>query len=156
LINTYKVMALTPTYNDIKALDFGYLTGADLLAYCPFQFLAKQYAVDNLSLETGVQTAYNEIISQLTTRYDLTSEFAKTLSDRYFLMVKIVAIASIRNILAEFQNISDNVKIHFAWLDKTLKDIREGQISLINITVQSNETVYSVASLIKSSYSTLG
>jgi phage gp36-like protein len=143
------------TIDDIKALDFGYLSGADLLLYCPSQYIIKQYISNPDSIQTGCDIAYNEIFSYLSTRYQIDLEFVKTGTDRYYLLVKIVAIAALRNILAEFQNLSDTLKTHFSWLDKTLQGIREGQISLINIEIQST-SVASETKLIKSIYKTLG
>lgn len=65
------------TVDQLKNISFGYLTGADLIRYCPAQLLIKQYEVDPDSLENGCDTAYAEIIGKLETRFDLTAELAK-------------------------------------------------------------------------------
>lgn len=68
---------MTLTTDQLKVLSFGYLTGNDLLQWCNAQLLIKQYEVDNNSLQRGYNQAIFEIISQISTRYDLTAELTK-------------------------------------------------------------------------------
>lgn len=146
-------MAITSA--DIKALDYGYLTGKDLLNYCPEQILIKEHIINDTKIEDGVYTAYTEVISHLSTRYDLTNEMDKT-TDRNNLLVKLMAIRSLVNICSDLSGITDNMKSNFDWSDRTLKDIRNGQISLVGVKTQENEVKASVASMVKSSFYTLG
>lgn len=56
---------------------FGYLTGADLAAWCSPQLLIKQYLIDAKSLARGCNTAYAEAAAALRTRYSTSAELAK-------------------------------------------------------------------------------
>ena len=68
-------MAYTPA--QIQALYFGYLIGANLMRWCPWQILSKQNEVDSTCLQDGCNTAYDEIISACINRYDIATEMAK-------------------------------------------------------------------------------
>lgn len=146
---------MAPTIEDIKALDFGYITGNDLLKYCPLQLLQKKYTVDDKSVEDGVIIAYSEVISKLSTKCDINSEFLKRGSQRYFLITKITAIASVRNIVSDLPGIPDNMKSNFDWLRQEFEDIRNGNESLPNAIV-AEETIVSKTELIQNSFGTLG
>lgn len=63
--------------DQLKAFSFGYLTGYDLLQWCPAQYLIKQYEVDNNSLINACSLAYSEISSSFTTKYNLSAELSK-------------------------------------------------------------------------------
>jgi len=219
----------------LKALSFGYLCGNDLTGFCPYQLLQKQYEVDPNSLNQGAETAIEEIVASLRTRYDLTTELAKiaftpaqatavltggvvtsitinsggtnygtpptvsfvgspgsgaaataTLTNgvvtgftitnggsgyvqpptvgftggaaadtRLKLLVKIASIISIRNILGNAQNISDYMTNWFMWADRTLKDMRNGQMNLLAIQADP-VNVSSPGELVDSSFNTLG
>ena len=41
-----------PSIDTLKAYDYGYLLGADLLQYCPYQILAQKDAVDSDFLDS--------------------------------------------------------------------------------------------------------
>lgn len=69
-------MALTNA--QLSALNFGYLTGANLMRWASPSLLIKQLEVDPSVLLDATNTAYKEVISKLSTRYDLTTEFLKT------------------------------------------------------------------------------
>jgi hypothetical protein len=62
------------TVDQIKQMNFGYLTGADLVRWCAAAHLIKQYNVDPDSLQDGCSTAYKEVRNKLSTRYDITDE----------------------------------------------------------------------------------
>jgi hypothetical protein len=142
------------TIADIQALNFGYLTGEDLLQFCSPQLLIKQYTVDTNSLQNGVNFATSEIIGSFTTRYDLTGELAKTGTARALLMVKILSLLSIRNALGSFQELSEKMINDFNWADSTVKAIRNGQMNL-PLPVAAIAKV-STAEMIDSTYLTLG
>jgi hypothetical protein len=118
------------TIDEIKALDFGYLTGADLLKFCAFQLIQKQYTVDETSIETSVNLAYSEMKSCLSSRYDVTEEFAKTGSARYSLVVKMTAIMAVRNLCGDLAAVPENMNNNFKWVDDSVLDIRNGQLAL--------------------------
>ncbi len=68
----------------IEALNFGYLTGYDLLQYCPDQLLIKEYNLDPTKLQRGCDQAYAYVKAKLCNRYDLES----TLSNANQLFLK--------------------------------------------------------------------
>ena len=57
--------------DQIAALNFGYLSGSDLLQFCPDQMLIKAYADDPNKLQTGCNQAYGYVKAKLINRYDL-------------------------------------------------------------------------------------
>ena len=69
---------MTLTSDQLKVLSFGYLTGNDLLQWCPAQLLIKQYEVDSNSLQSGSDQAISEIVASFTTRYNMTAELEKS------------------------------------------------------------------------------
>lgn len=143
-----------PTYDELKALDFGYLTGADLLRFCPYQVLQKQLAIDDDSVQIGCDIAYSEMLSTLGARYDITTELAKT-TDRYSLAVKIAAILAVRNIVGNQSGLPQNMLDNFTWVDKTILNIRNGQESLAELNISPAAHI-SKTELIPGSFTTLG
>jgi len=142
------------TIADIQALNFGYLTGEDLLQFCSPQLLIKQYTVDSNSLQNAFNFAQSEVIASFTTRYNLTTELAKTGTNRALLLVKIMSLLTVRNALGSFQELAEKMKDDFSWADYTVKSIRNGQMNLpISLAAC---TKASTAELTYSNYSTLG
>ena len=84
------------TVAELKALNLGYLSGADLLQFCVAPLLIKCYEADNDSLQNGCSTAYVQLDGNLSSRYDVESELALT-TGRNLLCVKITAIIAIQN-----------------------------------------------------------
>ena len=143
-----------PTIDELKVLSFGYLTGLDLLRYCPFQVLQKQYAIDDQSLQIGCDIAYSEALSALGARYDIETELAKTDTDRYSLMVKIVSVLAVRNIVGNQAGLPENMTENFKWVESTILNIRNGQESLMGMNIAITQKI-SQTELIPSSFSTL-
>lgn len=146
------------TNAQLKALSFGYLNGGDLMKYCSPQLLIKQYEIDPTSLQESCDTAIAEVSAHLSTRFDLTAELAK-LSDaspdtRMTLFVKIAAIFADRNAIGNIQNLSDSTLAMFTWADKTVRDIRNGQMGLP--VAQSSDEMTSGSEIVGSSFLTLG
>jgi hypothetical protein len=142
------------TIADIQSLNFGYLTGEDLLQWCSPQLLIKQYTVDTNSLQNAVNFATSEIVSSFTTRYEISGELAKTGSNRALLMVKILSLMSIRNALGSFQELSEKTTSDFSWADATVRGIRNGQMNL-PLPAASCAKI-STANLVCSNYLTFG
>jgi len=160
-------MALT--VDQLKAQDLGYLSGADLLQWCPSQLLIKQYEIDNNSLVSGARFAYAEVTSALVNRYNIAAELAKQNDDpsRALLCVKLTAVLTIRNVLGNMQNVSEFMMDIFKGAKKDLMDIRNGQLNIplqIPATVAGVDdngnpitiTTQAVSELVASSFSTLG
>jgi hypothetical protein len=61
------------TRDQLALMNFGYLSGSDLLQWCPSDLLIKQYAVDPDLLQRGCNQAYADLKSRLCNRYDLNS-----------------------------------------------------------------------------------
>lgn len=144
-----------PTYDELKALSFGYLNGSDVLRYCPFQVLQKQIAIDADSVQIGCDIAYSEALSTLGARYDIETELTKTDDTRYSLMVKIIAIMAIRNIVSNQAGLPQNMIDQFEWVKQTILNIRNGQESLAGMKI-SPAARRSGTELIPSSFTTLG
>jgi hypothetical protein len=144
-----------PTIDELKVLSFGYLTGIDLLRYCPFQVLQKQYAVEDTSLQIGCDIAYSEALSALSARYDITTELTKEDTSRYSLMVKIVSILAVRNITGNQSGLPENMIESFKWVETTILNIRNGQESLMGLNIAPTAKL-SQTQLVQSSFSTLG
>ena len=142
------------TIDELKALNLGYLTGADLLQWCAAQFLIKQYEVDNNSLQNGCDQAISEVIGAYTTRYNLSAELQKTGSARATLLVKTLAILAVRNVLGNMQSISDKMTADFKWADTQVYMTRNGQINLP--LPSASVFVASTANLVCDSFKTLG
>ena len=56
----------------ISSLNFGYLSGRNLLQYCPEALLITQYNIDPNLFTDGVNQAYADLKSRLSSLYDLT------------------------------------------------------------------------------------
>ena len=73
---------------------------------------------------------------------------------RSVLLVKITALLAIRNILGNFENISDQMTAMFKWADQNLRDIRNGQMNLPLPAIQSQ--ILSDNRLVSQSFLTRG
>lgn len=146
--------ALTP--DDIKNLNFGYLKGEDLVKYCPIQFLIKQETIDEGFLDNCVMTAYQELSGKLSTKCDLATEYTKTGEDRSLQVVKLTALTAIRNSVSNIPDVPQMMKDNFAWMDKTVLAVRNGQEALPGVMILATETRVSGAYLVQQKYNSLG
>jgi len=62
------------TKDQLAQLNFGYLTGADLVQFCPYTLLTSIYEKYPALLQTGVDMACDELRGALCNRYDIDSE----------------------------------------------------------------------------------
>ena len=143
------------TIDEIKAIDLGYLTGSDILKYCPFQFIQKQILVDDTSLTDAVFTSYTEIKSQLETKCDIDLELKKRTTDRNLLIVKVMAIEAVRNLTSNIPGIPDNILKNFDWYDKTMTNIRNGNISL-PYAIKASDTKISKTEIVSNDFGQIG
>jgi phage gp36-like protein len=142
------------TVAQLETLTFGYLTGTDLVQFCAPQLLIKQTEVDINSLQRACNLAYAEIISNLTTRYDIKTELNKTGTARSLMCVRMVAILAVKYSLANFQNISDDLRQMIDGNKWDIINVRNGQINLpLNVAAAN---VVSDAILWDNSFQTLG
>ena len=136
---------------DLKSLSFGYITGVDLFQYSIPQNLISRYQRDPEAFQNGCDQAYAELTSTLSTRYDLTTEFAKT-TGRENLLVKIATVFAVRNILGNAEGFSPSTKDQFDWADKMVLEIRNRQRSLkLKLSPLASDTA-----IIQNNFYTLG
>lgn len=152
------------TYTDFSALNYGYLNGADLLQFCPIQLLNNKYLINPNIIFNGVQMAYDELINNLCSKYNIENELSKngqssgsgsSSVSRVLMVVKITSLLSLRNILGESTNIGNKMMDDFNWAKATLMQLREGQMSLIGVEKQSC-SIASSAYLVKDKFNQLG
>jgi len=142
------------TIDQLKKITLGYLTGADLIRYCPAQLLISRYGQDSECLQEGANTAYAEFKAALRTRYDPIDEFDKEGSERDPMAVKIAALLAIKNILGNLEHISDKLNNDFLDARQDLARIIKGQL---NLEVKNTTHVMeSHSELISPSFETLG
>lgn len=154
------------TTDQLKALAFGYLTGADLMQFCPAALLIKQLEVDSGGLQTACNFAYAEVVAALTNLYDINLELTKRAADRSILCVKVAAIHAVANALGSAQGISEKMVMDIQLARKDLLAMRTGQLQLpLNPVPQPTGTdehgqplpyPAATATLVRSSFSTLG
>jgi hypothetical protein len=157
------------TVQDIMAMDFGYLSGNDLLRFCPSQFLINQETITPGFIEGHVQTAYAEIISELSAKCEIATELKKTFGNpnatptpipdtRSKTIVKYVATMAIKNIVSRAPGLPDHLKANFAEVNQAIIDIRNGQKALPDLAFEAttNQANISRTELVQSSYKTLG
>lgn len=144
------------TTDDLKALPLGYLTGADLMQFCPANVLLSFYNQNNGALQSGCNQAYAEVASKLLTKYDCSTEIKSVQGDaREPNLVGITAVLALRRILGSAASLSDEMKSHFTWADACINDIRNGQMNLALPQPSSAQTA-SGAHLVGERFSTLG
>ena len=146
------------TIAELKALTFGYLTGADLKQFCASPVLIKIYSVDPDSLQAGCNIAYSELSSNLSSRYNIANELLLT-TGRNLLCVKIASILAVHNILGDIYSSEATIE-NYKDAKKDLISIRNGQLALsLQVPEDSlGNTLpsYSDAQMIQSNFSTLG
>jgi phage gp36-like protein len=140
---------------DIQALDFGYITGPDLLKYTSQQILIKQHSIDTSLIQNAVLTAYNDITGRLSTKYDIATELTKTGTNRQYIIVQLICLAAMRVLCANLPAVSEYQKSQFEWLDNTLLEIRNGQFSVPGMK-EPDTIILSKSSLTATKYNTLG
>jgi hypothetical protein len=144
----------TLTNEQLSAMQFGYLTGNDLIQWASPQLLIKQYEVNPTSLQNGVNLAYGEVISNLNNRYAIQQEFNSVSSPRSDFLVYITSILAVRNILGNMAGISELLINNIADAKKALLEIREGQQ---NLPIDDANIVTRAGSfLVPSDFSTIG
>jgi hypothetical protein len=144
----------TPSLEEIKSLQFDYLTGQDLLRIINYQLLTKQQSIDSDSLNYSVKMAISEIKSNLISKYDIESEFEKTGNDRNLYIVKLTTICAIKNICGNSNAVNDYLASIFTGYDEEIKMIRSGQSSLNIKSVADSQK--SKISIVSSTFNMIG
>lgn len=119
-------MALTLA--QLQSLDLGYISGANLLQFCPPQLLLNQSAI-GVDFNQCLSIAQTEIISELSNQYDFTAEYLK-LSDttpdtREQLVLKLTIIGTIINILGSMAGVNDQMEYWFKWYQENIDKIKK-------------------------------
>jgi hypothetical protein len=147
-------MAATLTPTQLMAMNFGYLTGQDLVRWCSTQLLIKSWEVNNQALEDGCNNAYSEMTEYFATKYDVQREFNMISGPRQNTVVKLTAILAIRDILGNMAGIGPVTEANYKWADDKILDIQQGLYTLplygVAITVNSG------AFIVPSNYNNLG
>ena len=126
-------MALTLA--DLNALDFGYLSGADLTRFCPYQLLIQQQSI-GIDFAQCLDTAKTDVISELSNQYDFTAEYLKSfpkiispattlsadLREKTVLMITI--ITTVRYILGSAAAMDERLRFWSERSDKFIEKIK--------------------------------
>jgi hypothetical protein len=132
----------TLTNDQLAVMNFGYLTGADLMQYSSVQVLIKQYEVNQGKLQMGCDNAQSEMIGLFATKYDLMREYTMISGPRQQLVVKLTAILAVRDILGNMAGIGDVTRDNFVWADDIIERAQNGTFNLplyaANCKVESN------------------
>lgn len=144
------------TIDDIKALDFGYITGVDLLFYSPSQMLIKQETSNTGIIENAVMTAQSELIAKLSSKVDITSEYNdKTGTGRSMQVVKLTCALAVYNLSYNLAGEPEKVKEQREVINAEILAIRNGQSSMPMIQIAESSRL-SESVLIGSKFQTLG
>jgi hypothetical protein len=154
------------TVQDVQALDFGYLSGQDLLDFSQSQLLINAEINSGTTglLTRSVTKAYAEIISQLSARCEIATELKKTFptgtdpDTRSQIIVKYVSLMAIKNILSRVAGIPDHLKANFAETNEAILSIRNGQSAIPDLQFESTENQPNISrpKIISSSFNTIG
>lgn len=120
----------TLTNDQLAAMSFGYLIGANLMQYSSAQTLIKCYEVNNTSLQQGCDNAYSEMVGYFYTKYDVQREFNMISGPRQNLVVKLTAILAVRDILGNMAGIGEVTKDNFIWADDIIARTQNGTFNL--------------------------
>lgn len=119
-----------PTNTQLNAMQFGYLSGRDLTAWCSYSVLISQYQKDpdqfENALNYGCQIAYQEVTNMFLTKYNVPLELNAISGKRELAFVKFVAITALKNILGNLAGEGTVTEANFKWHDDMLNKIREG------------------------------
>ena len=140
--------------DDLKDLDFGYLSGDDLIQYCSPQILIKQYETDNGSLEAGCRMALAEIRCALINRYDVDTEYTKETTSREQELVKIATLFAIRNICGNLPGLPANLDNLIKKAEETLLRVQQ-RLAHFDMKVTS-DAIVSDSAIIADSFNYLG
>lgn len=154
------------TADQFGALQFGYLTGDDLLDRCPAALLLKQHEVRPASIAKACETAYTEITSACINRYDIATELTLRDEHRDNLCIKVTAIMAVANALASAQAVSEKMLHEWSANAKFVLSIRNAQANLPGLHPPPQQTdaptgrplpyPKSTSGLVNSSFKTLG
>ncbi len=151
-------MAITNA--ELLALNFGYLQGADLAQFVNYNLLISQYTKNPASLQNACDLAVAEVTGNADTKYNIDLEFAKRGGARAFLCVKITALVACRNAVANILSEGDQLRDLFAWADKQILALRNGQLNipvqLPPVDADTLVTPYSSSEVVYSAFRTRG
>ena len=121
------------TLAQLQALDLGYISGQNLIQFCPAPLLLQQTAV-SIDFDLALSMAKTDIISKLSNQYDFTAEYLKkfpvptgnplvTPADtREPLVLQLTILLTIRYILAS-GSMNLDVKENVDKCDKKIEEI---------------------------------
>ena len=119
-------MALT--LQQLQNLDLGYISGANLLQFCPAQLLLNQSAI-GIDFNDSLLISQTEMISELSNQYDFTAEYLKLSTanpdTREQLVLKLTTIGTIINILGSMAGVNDQMQYWFKWYSDNIEKINK-------------------------------
>lgn len=145
----------TLTNQQLDAMSFGYLTGADLAMFSAYQLIIKQYETSPNKLQQGCTTAYQEVANMFLTKYDVKRELTAISGPREEAFVKFVAITALKNILGNMAGEGTVTEKNFIWHDEQMDKVREG-IDNYALYPPANKCIESSAFLVGQNFRTLG
>lgn len=124
--------------DDITQLDFGYLTGSDLLIYLPADYLQVVNDLPGNIIQSAVSIAKNKVMNYLAAIYDLTTEYQKTGEERNPTVVQLVSFLACNQLAMRDEAMKTNLKA--AWEDFriTIDELKTRRQSLHNVTTISD------------------
>ena len=119
-------MALT--LQQLQSLDLGYISGSNLLQFCPAQLLLNQSAI-GIDFNDSLLISQTEMISELSNQYDFTAEYLKLSTanpdTREQLVLKLTTIGTIINILGSMAGVNDQMQYWFKWYSDNIEKIKK-------------------------------
>lgn len=143
------------TIEDVLALDFGYITGIDLVAYCPQEFLISKMNQNADLFPIWVSASIDEVSALLASSLNIAFEFDKAGEDRNGYIVKLVCLSCIQNITATVPALPDNLNNLLKWYMTECESIKRNQRSTPKVEVASTPN-YQSTEQVKQSFSTIG
>jgi len=155
------------TIAELTSMTFGYLSGQDLLDFCPSQFLINQETVTAGILQRSVQKAYSEIIRKLSAKTQIAQELKKTAptddntDTRVQVIVKYTALSAVKNIVSKAAGLPDHMKNNFAEVNEAIHEIQQGiqgipELAIDNPSSDNHNANISRAKLVNSNFKTIG
>lgn len=147
-------MATHTTNDQLAVMNFGYLTGRDLMRWISAQILISRETVLPGSLADGCNTAYDEVTAMFYTKYNVQSELTMISGKRDESFAKFVGIIAVRNIAGNLAGLGPVTEGNFKWAEDMLTDVRAG---ISNFALHSAPiSVESGSFLVRQNFGTIG
>ena len=119
---------------DIKTLDLGYLTGADLMQYLSESYLEAVYDKGSDNLMRAVHMAESIVQNYLASLYDLKGEYEKRGWDRNGVVLRLVIFAACWEIASGDEAIKKSLVDAYKDFRITIDELQSQKQSLLDVT----------------------